>query len=207
MDWTTGISPVSATQHDESRLLELARRGDPCAFELLIAPHLKRLFNIVIGITRDRSDGEDVVQDAVLKAYTRLHQFKGTARFSTWFVKIGVNQALMCLRTRHSKGIALGVSEDGASPPMDVQDIRPDPETQHRESELKELLHRRINELPCGLRDVCRMRYIDEVSVEMTAAILGLSIAATKSRSFRAQRRIAEMFEADARKCQRRAGS
>src|SRR5205823_14970582 len=86
--------PVS----DELTLVQAAKSGDVSAFEELVRRYDRDVFRIAQHITQNREDAEDVVQDALLKAYSNLAQFQGQSKFYTWLVRIAVNEALMKLR-------------------------------------------------------------------------------------------------------------
>jgi Sigma-70 region 2 len=83
---------------ENSDLLERAKLGDVNAFDRLVGPYERGLFLVILRITKHREDAEDVLQEALLRAYTNIKTFRGESRFSTWLTRIGINQALMCLR-------------------------------------------------------------------------------------------------------------
>jgi RNA polymerase sigma-70 factor, ECF subfamily len=129
------------------------------------------------------------MQEALLRAYTNIKTFRGESRFNTWLTRIGINQALMCLRARRRPTISLDYVPSGEdSITLDLPDCRPNPEQYCRDSEFELTLHRLINTLPSTFRSVVVTRYLQEMSVEETANSLGLSVAATKSRLTRARR-------------------
>jgi RNA polymerase sigma-70 factor (ECF subfamily) len=174
---------------ENSDLLERAKLGDVNAFNRLVGPYERGLFLVVLRITKHREDAEDVMQDALLRAYTNIKTFRGESRFNTWLTRIGINQALMCLRARRRPTISLNYVTSGEdSITLDLPDSGPNPEQHYGNSELELTLHRVINTLPSTLRSVVVTRYLQERSVEETANSLGLSVAATKSRLARARR-------------------
>src|SRR4029078_2162154 len=82
---------------------EIARRaaqGDTAAFEALMRRHNRMLFRTARAILRDDAEAEEALQDAYLKAYRALDQFRGESKISTWLVRITANEALMRLRRR-----------------------------------------------------------------------------------------------------------
>jgi len=179
---------------EDAVLIERARRGDLNAFGLLVEPHLGKLLKIILNITKNREDAEDSMQETLLKSFTRLDQFKGTSRFSTWLISIGVNHALMCLRSRHRRIVSFDTVEqsDSASVPMDIPETRLNPEQHYRNKELAETLSHVIETLPSNFRTVFELRYVHEFSNEQAAMVLGTSIAAVKTRSLRARRLLSE---------------
>src|ERR1700742_2910472 len=99
LDTAPHYDPLSSDARD-ALLLTRAKGGDSHAFEQLVEPYLRRLLETIHRITRHREDAEDCLQNALIRAFTCLNQFKGASRFSTWLFTIGVNQALMCLRSK-----------------------------------------------------------------------------------------------------------
>lgn len=177
----------------EALLLTRVRNGDPHAFEQLVEPYLRRLFDTINRITRHREDSEDCLQNALIRAFTCLDQFKGTSRFSTWLFTIGVNQALMCLRSRRrARCSPHSGNDDDSLHFLHVADTRPDPEAQYHNMELLRGLNEVIELLPPGFRPVFEMRYIHELSNEETATVLAMSVPTIKTRAFRARRQLRE---------------
>jgi RNA polymerase sigma-70 factor (ECF subfamily) len=87
---------------NENALLAEARVGNAEAFGTLVNQYYPNIYRLALQITGNREDAEDALQDAVLKAYVNLGQFRGNSRFYTWLVRIALNQALMKLRKRRS---------------------------------------------------------------------------------------------------------
>src|SRR5262249_1726502 len=127
---------------DDYLLVERAKQGDVDAFGLLVEPYLEKLFKSIWKITRNREDAGDCLQEALVKAFTHLDQFRGASRFSTWLITIGVNQALMSLRTRRKNLISLDANEpSSAAPPSAyIPEPRLNPEQQCRNTEWAEML-------------------------------------------------------------------
>jgi len=177
---------------EEVLLIERARQGDLDAFSFLVEPHMGQLFKNIVNITRNKEDAEDAVQETLLKAFTRIEQFRGTARFSTWLVSIGVNQALMCLRGRRRTMISIDTNESSEhmQPSLYLPEPGLNPEQQYRNTEWGEMLGKVVDTLPSGFRSVFELRYIQELSNEQAAMVLGISIAAVKTRALRARRHI-----------------
>ena len=173
-------------------LLERARQGDLDAFESLVAPYTRKLFDCVWRITGNREDAEDAVQETLLRAFTCLKQFRGTSRFSTWLISIGVNQALMYLRKRRRTVMSLDFYEqvDGAEPILYLTETRPNPEEQFRTKEMTGILNNAIHSLPSSCRTVFELRFVHEYSTREAAIALDISVAAVKTRTHRARRYI-----------------
>src|SRR6201994_904055 len=181
--------------HPDVALVNRARGGDVQAFEQLVKQYDRQVFRIAQHITQNKEDAEDVVQDAFLKAYEKLHQFQGNSKFYTWLVRIAVNQSLMALRRRRP-GKMVPIDEDveteEGSVPRDLADWAPDPEQNYTQSELQRILEKTIKGLPPGFRVVFELRDVQGLSTEDTAEALGLSVPAVKSRLLRARLQLRE---------------
>src|SRR4051812_22075667 len=127
----------------ELALVEAARSGDIGAFEQLVKKYDRNVFRIAQHITQNREDAEDVVQEAFLKAYSKLGNFQGQSKFYTWLVRIAVNEALMKLRKRKSdKTVSMDedVETEEGSMPREFADWSPNPEQLFDQSELGDIL-------------------------------------------------------------------
>jgi RNA polymerase sigma-70 factor, ECF subfamily len=195
--------------HPDILLVNQAREGDVQAFEQLVKQYDRQIFRIAQHITQNREDAEDVVQDAFLKAYQKLHQFEGNSKFYTWLVRIAVNESLMRLRKRHT-GRMVSIDEDVETPegsmPRDLAEWRPNPEVMYEQTELAEILRKTIQGLPPGFRVVFALRDVEGLSTEETAEALALSVPAVKSRLLRARLQLRERLSRYFREKGRRAG-
>jgi RNA polymerase sigma-70 factor (ECF subfamily) len=182
-------------QHPDVALVERVRAGDVAAYDTLVRKYERQIFRIAQHITQNREDAEDVMQDAFLKAYEKLDQFQGNAKFYTWLVRIAVNESLMRLRKRRT-GRMVSIDEDmetsEGTVPRDLADWAPDPEQNYNQSELADILRRTIQGLPQGFRVVFALRDVEGLSTEETAETLGLSVPAVKSRLLRARLQLRE---------------
>ena len=192
---TLGPTKGGLRFHPDVALVERARSGDVSAFEQLVRQYDRQIFRVAQHITQNREDAEDITQDAFLKAYQKLDQFQGNSKFSTWLVRIAVNESLMRLRKRKtSRTVSMDEdvqTEDGAIP-RDFADWSPNPEQQFNQQELGDILRKTIKGLSPGFRSVFTLRDIENLSTEETAEALGLSVPAVKSRLLRARLQLRE---------------
>jgi RNA polymerase sigma-70 factor, ECF subfamily len=198
-------SPVTEEIHPDVALVARAKEGDQAAFEQLVRQYERQIFRVAQHITQNREDAEDITQDAFLKAYEKLDQFQGNSKFSTWLVRIAVNESLMRLRKRKtSKTVSMDqdVQTDEGSIPRDFAEWRPNPEQQYNQAELADILRKTIQGLPPGFRSVFTLRDVENLSTEETAEALGLSVPAVKSRLLRARLQLRERLSRYFRKKQ-----
>jgi RNA polymerase sigma-70 factor (ECF subfamily) len=200
---------LTETVCDDLDLVHASKNGDFTAFEKLVKRYDRKLFRIAQHLTHNREDAEDIVQEAFLKAFQHLGQFREDAKFSTWLTRIAINQSLMMLRNRRpTREVSIDADfqmEDG-NLPIDVADWAPNPEELYRAAQLREILRDTLQKLGPGLRVVFVLRDIEGFSLEQTAEALQLSVAAVKARSFRARLQLRERLSKYFNKAEESAG-
>ena len=186
---------VKAVPRDDLDLVHASKNGDLAAFEQLVKRYDRTLFRIAHSVTHNREDSQDAVQEAFLKAYQHLGDFRGDSKFSTWLIRITVNQSLMKLRKQRAireESLDEDFQADGDKLPMEVIDWAPNPEQRYRTSELREILIKTIDELQPILRVVFVLQDLEGLSTDQTAEVLHLSQSAVKSRLWRARLQLRE---------------
>jgi RNA polymerase sigma-70 factor, ECF subfamily len=174
-------------------LVEQAKAGDGSAYAELCRRHSDMVMRVVNRIVRNTEDAEDVLQEAIPKAYRQLHGFDGRSKFSTWLTKIAVNSALMLLRKRKCRP-TLSMQEfarDQKGEAFAFPDGGPGPESLVLRSQLSLQLRTAIRKLPPVLRDVAEIKRTSDFSMEEISEMVGVSVAATKSRLLRARKMLA----------------
>ena len=187
-------SPLIYTE--ESILVDQAREGDAEAFEQLVQPQMSKAYRVALRITGNREDAEDAIQQAMLKAYAHIDQFHSKSRFSTWLLRITINEALGKLRKLRAENAHLShgsVAGDGADP-MEMIRAKDDarPEMLYVKQEKQRLLWEAIDSLRGTSRAVVWLLGLEERRTKETARILNLSEAAVKARFLRARRKLRE---------------
>jgi RNA polymerase sigma-70 factor (ECF subfamily) len=186
---------VRTVATDDLDLVHASKDGDVAAFEQLVKRYDRKLFRIAQSVTRNREDSQDAVQEAFLKAFQNLGQFREDSQFSTWLIRITVNQSLMKLRKQRTvREVSLNedFQGDGDMLPTEVTDWAPNPEQLYWASELRHILTRTLEALRPPLRAVFVLRDIEGLSIVQTAAVLGLSQVAVKARLWRARLQLRE---------------
>jgi RNA polymerase sigma-70 factor, ECF subfamily len=186
-----------AVVRDDLDLVHATQAGDVSAFEELVERYDRKLLRIAEHITHNREDSQDAVQEAFLKAFQHVGDFREDSQFSTWLIRITVNQALMKLRKqRTAKEVSLDedFQADGDLFPREVADWAPNPEDLYLESELREILIKTLKELRPALRAVFVLRDMEGLSIDQTAEVLELSPAAVKARLWRARLQLRELL-------------
>ncbi len=184
------MNPSAVVAKDEGRLVAEAKAGNYAAFEELVNRYEKKIYRLGLNITGNPEDAEEVLQEAFLKAFEHLPEFREDSRFYTWIVRIAVNEGLMKLRKRRSDRsvpIEDSVDDEGDVMPREFADWRPNPEEQLARSELEMILSQAAHSLPPTFRTVFFLRDVEGLSTQETAEMLGLTVSAVKARLFRAR--------------------
>src|SRR5258708_15664421 len=145
-------------------LIHASKKGDAAAFEQLVKRYDRRLLRISQTVTRNREDSEDAVQEALLKAFQGLAEFREDSQFSTWLIRITVNQSLMKLRkqrTRKEISLDEDFQADRVKLPVYLPDRAPNPEQLCWASELRDILGRTVEEVRPILRTVFVLRDVE----------------------------------------------
>lgn len=189
--------PSTIVREDESQLVAAAKSGDATAFEELVNRYERKIFRLTMNITRNHEDAEDAMQEAFLKAYAHLGSFQEDSRFYTWLVRIAANEALMRLRKRRPNQFSLDEPVEGDEDlmPREIQDWGPSPEQRYAQTEMHGILDQVIDQLEPDYRAVFVLRDVEELSTEETAAAMGISVAAVKSRLLRARLKLRQKLD------------
>src|SRR5580658_2153300 len=195
------MTAPEATGSPEAELIASILAGEREKFHILILPYEAQLFRTAFALVKNQQEAEDVVQDAVLKAYRNLRSFRGDAKFSTWLISITLNEARGRLR-RENRAIVDSLDEqreDNADfTPAALTDWREVPLSALERQEIRALVQKAVAELPDAYREIVTLRDIEECSVNDTAAVLGISVALVKVRLHRArmllQKRLAPLL-------------
>lgn len=175
----------------DAQLLAHIRNGETALFELIMRRYNRRLFRIARGILRDDAEAEDAVQDAYVRAWFGLEQFRGPVGFASWLCRIATNEALMRRRRRGNARWSAPGAGDTSSPatrPDELHSPAPGPAAQLHERQLRQLLETAIDGLPDGCRDAFVLREVEQMSVAETACCLGIEAGAVKTRVHRARK-------------------
>lgn len=188
------VPPTGAALTDEE-LVQRVREGEVPLFEVIMRRHNQRLYRLVRSVIRDEDEVEDVMQQTYVAAYTCLGQFSGSARFSTWLLKIGLNEALARRRRRARLVVFERAMEDGDS--MQTSPRSPvTPEENAAGRELVGLLEDAVDRLPELYRQVFVLRAVDGLGTTDVAGILGLAEDVVKQRLHRARNLLRRDLEA-----------
>jgi RNA polymerase sigma-70 factor (ECF subfamily) len=196
----TSASAASPAPDDRTLAARVAG-GDHASFEMLMRRYNARLFRVARAILRDDAEAEDALQEAYLDAYRRMSSFHGDSALATWLTRLVINRALMRLR-RHRRDrvvvpFATAGRDDGS---MEIEMADPQAESPGAalwRAEVRQLIERRLDELPVAFRTVFVLRDVEDLSVEETAACLSIPAATVRTRLFRARALLREALARD----------
>jgi RNA polymerase sigma-70 factor (ECF subfamily) len=178
----------------EETVIKRILSGEKELYEILVRRNNQKLYRVIRSYLKDEAEIEDVMQNSYIKAYTKLYQFNLESQFSTWLIRIAINEALAALR---KKGKMLYLNN--YSPTTDdvlVMEI-PDrknlnPQEKMAQKETKQLLEQAIDQLELKYRTVYIMKEVEEMSLKEIATALEISLANVKIRLHRSKEMLKE---------------
>jgi RNA polymerase sigma-70 factor (ECF subfamily) len=177
---------------NEAELVRRAQRGETRAFSTLVTEHQQFVYNLALRSLGDAREAEDVAQEAFVRAWQALPQFRGQARFQTWLYRIVVNLCFTRL-PRLRRELAALSEEEALDLPSESWS---DPAADVEQAEQRAFLFRQIEALPESYRLLVTLRFQQELSYEEIASIVNLPLGTVKIGIFRARQRLREAWQA-----------
>jgi RNA polymerase sigma factor (sigma-70 family) len=182
------IKDYASSQLDDAVVVRRVLAGEKELFEILLRRYNQTLYRVVRSYLKDQFEIQDAMQNAYLKAFDKLSQFQGNSAFSTWLIRIGINEALLRIKViKKAKVIYLnasGMSEETAG---QVPDKQMNPEKTIIRQEAQQILERAIDSLPEKCRVVYVLKEIEGLSNSQVSESLNLTDANIKVRLHRAK--------------------
>ena len=175
---------------DEAQKIASILAGNTHEFHDLIRPYERSAYVMALSMLKNEADAEDAVQEAFLKAFRNLCNFRAESKFGTWLLSITLNEARNRLRHRNRirmESIDEPPDEEGHVTPALLHDWREIPSQTLERLEVREILRQAITGLPQIYKEVLLLRDIEEMSVSESAAALGITEGSTKVRLHRAR--------------------
>lgn len=173
----------------DSQLVVRVQKGDKAAFNLLVLKYQSRIVNLVSRFIRNHADALDVTQEAFIKAYRALPNFRGESAFYTWLYRIAVNTAknFLAVQTRRYSDYEQEFSEIEQFEGNEALKEHSTPEHLLLAEEIQTTVISAIENLPDDLRTAITLREIDGLSYEEIAGAMDCPIGTVRSRIFRAR--------------------
>jgi len=181
---------------DDREAVQRVQAGDAEAFEPLVEKYKRKVFRLAYQVLRDQEEALDVAQEAFVKAYLSLRDFRGESRFSTWVCRIALNRCKDVLRKRRRAPWLRLRYEEGP----DVAEVADDQETPAHSVERCEreaALQRALARLPVKYREVIVLRHIEGMELHEIGRALGIAVGAVKVRAFRAREMLRSLLQSE----------
>jgi len=179
-------------------LVDRVLAGEKELFYELVRPHERAVYVAALAILQNPADAEEVTQEAALKAFRRLDTFRGESKFSTWLVRIAVNEARMRLRRdRRVQYESLDSSPEEETSeycPISLADWREIPSEVLESKEIRNMIEEALIRLPEKYREVFVLRDIEQLNIAETAAALGVTLGTVKLRLLRARLQMRDLL-------------
>ncbi|MGH9756256.1 MAG: sigma-70 family RNA polymerase sigma factor [Candidatus Acidiferrales bacterium] len=194
------IQPANGTWEspgeDDLALVGRVLAGDRRAFEPLVRRHERRVYRVTLAVLGNVEDAEEAMQDAFVKAYRHLDQFRHESKFTTWLTRIAINEALQKKLSRKANISLEEVREYDLLLPRRDEPWRADPEKLYGRQEMKRLVESAIQSLDAIYRQAFVLRDVENMSAQEAAEAAGVAVAAMKSRVLRARLMVREALAA-----------
>lgn len=183
--------PQAQLEGVERELIRRVCDGDQEAFYELVRPYERSIYFAAKSVLDNDADAEEAAQEAVLKAFTHIRDFRAESKFSTWLIQITINEARMKLRKDHRQLYESldepRSDEEGDYWPSDYADWREIPSEALETKELRQALLKAMDALPPKYRQVLICRDIQQLNIAETSNVLGISEANVRTRLLRAR--------------------
>ncbi len=183
-------------------LVRRVQRGDKGAFDVLVLKYQHKLVKLVTRYVRNPAEAEDIAQEAFIKAYRALPQFRGDSAFYTWLYRIAINTAKNAVVSRDRSPVDYDLDRSSIDESYDMQGRLKDSETPEGlvlTDEIRQTVNAAIEQLPEDLRTAIVLRELEGLSYEQIASTMGCPVGTVRSRIFRAReaidQRLREVFE------------
>ncbi|MEK6748123.1 MAG: RNA polymerase sigma factor RpoE [Pseudomonadota bacterium] len=184
-------------QNADRELVERVQRGDKRAFDLLVLKYQHKLAKLVARYVSDSAEVLDLTQEAFIKAYRALPNFRGESAFYTWLYRIAINTAKNYLVSRGRRPPELDINAEDAEQFEGMSNLREigTPEHHLLKDEIEKTVMDAIDQLPEDLRTAITLRELEGMSYEEIAQAMDCPVGTVRSRIFRAREAIDKRLE------------
>ena len=183
------VKAVTAPTLSDQQLVERVQAGDKRAFDLLVLKYQHKIISLVGRYVKDHHEAMDVSQEAFIKAYRALANFRGDSQFYTWLYRIAINTAknYLVARNRRPPDVDVEVNEYGDYGSVDVMADVDTPENLMARDQLQDKVFATLEKLPDDLRMALTLREFEGMSYEQIAEVMDCPVGTVRSRIFRAR--------------------
>ena len=183
---------MKSEHESDQRLVVRSQQGDKRAFDVLVLKYQQRIASIVSRYLRDQDEVADVTQEAFIKAYRALANFRGDTQFYTWLYRIAINTAKnhLVAKSRRPPNTDKDINDGEFSENSVVLEAEDQPETLLARDQLQSVILAAVDDLQEDLRTALMLREFDGLSYEEIAEIMACPVGTVRSRIFRARETI-----------------
>ncbi len=183
---------IPLSENDDAELIEQFQKGNTAVFDTLFTRYQKRTYRLVQRFVPNHEDALDITQDAFIRAYQGLSNFKSQCQFYSWLYRITVNLCIDFLRKKSRSEVMVYESEDSDELPManfpDLRSVSPAKAAENKE--LRSQIRKAIHQLPPKQRQIFILRHWDGLSLKDIATVVGRSDGTVKAHLFHAHRNL-----------------
>ncbi|MDM8119760.1 sigma-70 family RNA polymerase sigma factor [Succinatimonas hippei] len=181
---------------NDALIVEQVQKGNSQAYNLLVIKYQHKIRDVALKFTNNQADASDIAQEAFIKAYRAIGSFRGECSFYTWIYRITVNTAKSFLESnsKHRYAVDVDAPEFESQDTQGVLTSNESPDRLIESDELKRVIFKALNELPCDLKQAIMLREIEGKSYDEIAEIMKTPIGTVRSRIFRARQFIEEQM-------------
>lgn len=186
-----------AEQDVDWALVRRVQAGEKAAFDLLVRKYQQKVINLVSRYIKDNAEVLDVTQEAFIKAYRALPNFRGESAFYTWLYRIAINTAknFLVARGRRPPGSDVDANEAESYANVDALREQASPERLILSEELKQIVFDAIDKLPKDLKTAIELRELEGLTYDQIAEQMNCPVGTVRSRIFRAREMIDEKIK------------
>ena len=182
---------------DEAGIIARCVAGDRQAYGVLVDRYKQLVHDLVHRMVGDAPQAEDIAQDAFVKAFVSIRQFRGDARFSTWVCRIAINRCKDVLRRQAREPRAPAALYDVDDPTAEIPDGGETPALALERHEQEDLLRRMLARLPAKYREAVVLRHLEGMDFDEIGRVAGIPAGAAKVRTFRGREMLRKLIESD----------
>jgi RNA polymerase sigma-70 factor (ECF subfamily) len=197
---TQATAPVAPS---DQQLVERVQAGDKRAFDLLVLKYQHKIISLVGRYVKDHHEAMDVSQEAFIKAYRALANFRGDSQFYTWLYRIAINTAknYLVARNRRPPDVDVEANEYGDYGSADIMADVDTPENLMARDQLQDKVFATLEKLPDDLRTALTLREFEGMTYEQIAQVMDCPVGTVRSRIFRARdtidKEVAKLMDPD----------
>lgn len=190
---TINIRDFNNHKINESQVIKRILSGEKELYEILVRRNNQKLYRVIRGYLKDDGEIEDIMQDTYIKAFTKLHQFKLESTFSTWLIRIGINESLARLKDKGKLYHLNEQSNNFSNTILEIPDNRQlNPQDKMIRNEAKQILEDAIDSLDIKYKTVYILKKVEEMSLKEISVVLDITVANVKIRLYRSKEMLKE---------------